>query len=235
MTRPSRIAVLGAGSLRCAPEVLATLIRADLPEESAIWLSDEFEEGLQLAEMLASRLIQDSGQLLRVVATTSAEESLEGADTVILCYGGGLWHRGGVSMSALGEHLEVLRLHRLLDVFETVNRCLASEERPVTVINLSRPVQITAKLLQRPAIHLDWPLPLGVDERVPRAHQILRWARGEDPTHALLESVVQSPLFAALRYGEPAPRLAFDPDASDEIREQVRRLGPEIERLILEL
>jgi hypothetical protein len=116
-----------------------------------------------------------------------------------------------------------------------VNRCLAGQTCPGTVINLSRPVEVTAKLLDQPAIHLDWPLPLSLEERVPRAHQILRWVRGEESTHALLQSVAQGPLFAALRYGEPSPRLAFDPHVGEQIESEVRRLGPDIERLLLEL
>ncbi|MER3414001.1 MAG: hypothetical protein C4341_07160 [Armatimonadota bacterium] len=236
MTAPSRIVVLGAGSLRCAPEVLASLVQADLPQESAVWLQDEHAEALDLAERLAHRLVTESNLLLRVVATPDPAEALEGAETIILCVGGGLREREGwFAIEGDEEAVELLRLERIRRVMATLQSRLESLAEGVTVINLARPTAQSGRFLPRPAIHLDWPEPLPGEQRVPRAHQMLRWARGEDPMFDLLERVRNSPLVIALRYGEPMATNLYDPDAATELAVRLQGVGAGLLRLLPEM
>lgn len=236
MTAPSRIAVLGAGSLRCAPEVLASLVQVDLPQESAVWLQDEHAEALDLAERLAHRLVTEANLLLRVVATPDPIEALEGAETVILCIGGGLRERRGwFAAEAQHDVVELLRLERIRRALAMLQPMLENLAEGATVINLSRPTATSGRFLPRAAIHLDWPEPLAGEERVPRAHQMLRWARGEDPMFELLERAQSGPLVAALRYGEPRAENLFDPHATEEIKERLKALRPDLLKSLLEL
>lgn len=233
MTAPSRIVVLGAGSLRCAPEVLASLVQAGLPQESALWLQDEHAEALDLAERLAYRLVTEANLMLRVVATPDPSEALEGADTVILCVGGGLHERQAwLALEEADEALELLRLERIRRVMDSLQPGLASLDDEAAVINLARPTAQSGRFLQRPAIHLDWPEPLQHEERVPRAHQMLRWARGEEPLFDLFERVNNGPLVSALRYGEPRATCLYDPNAATELAVRLKNLGSDLLRLL---
>lgn len=235
MTAPSRIVVLGAGSLRCAPEVLASLVQAGLPQESAVWLQDEHAEALDLAERLAHRLVTEAGALLRVVATPDQAEALDGGETVILCIGGGLRERKGwFAAEDAGEAVELVRLERIRRAIGSLQESLDSLAEGATVINLARPTAESGRFLPRAAIHLDWPEPLPGEERVPRAHQMLRWARGEDPMFDLLDRAQSGPLVSALRYGEPTATNLYDPGAAEELAARLESVGPEVLSLLTE-
>lgn len=227
--------MVGAGSLRCAPEVLASLVHAGLPQESAVWLQDEHVEALDLAERLAHRLISEANLLLRVVATPDPVEALEGAEVVILCIGGGLRERRGwFAAEGSDEAVGLLRLERIRRAMTGLQSALDRLPAGATVINLARPTAESGRFLPCPAIHLDWPEPLAGEERVPRAHQMLRWARGEDPLFDLLDRVATGPLVSALRYGEPRATNLFDPLAAEELAVQLQGVGPELLRLLSE-
>lgn len=227
--------MLGAGSLRCAPEVLASLVQAGLPQESALWLQDEHHEALDLAERLAHRLVTEANLLLRVVATPDPVEALEGAETVILCVGGGLHeHHGWLALEGAYEALELLRLERIRRVMDALQPGLACLDERAAVINLSRPTAQSGRFLQRPAIHLDWPEPLQPEQRVPRAHQMLRWARGEEPLFDLFERASSGPLVSALRYGEPRATCLYDANAATELAARLKNLGTDFLRLLPE-
>lgn len=227
--------MLGAGSLRCAPEVLSSLVQAGLPQESALWLQDEHVEALDLAERLAYRLVTEANLMLRVVATPDPLEALESADTVILCFGGGLHERQGwLGVEGAEEALELLRLERIRRAMDALQPAINGLDEGVAIINLSRPTAQSGRFLRRPAIHLDWPEPLQIEERVPRAHQMLRWARGEEPLFDLFERASSGPLVSALRYGEPRATCLYDPNAATELAARLQDLGADLLRLLPE-
>ncbi|MBX3111519.1 MAG: hypothetical protein KF857_05875 [Fimbriimonadaceae bacterium] len=83
---PSRtVVVVGAGNLRCAPPVLATLASwyPDVPAE--VRLFDASEERLDLFDRLARLLFQHTGNETGVRATSDLAEAVDGATDLVLC------------------------------------------------------------------------------------------------------------------------------------------------------
>ena len=83
---PSRaVAIVGAGNLRCAPPVLATLASwyPDVPAE--VRLFDASEERLDLFDRLARLLFDHTGNETGLRATSDLSEALDGVTDLVFC------------------------------------------------------------------------------------------------------------------------------------------------------
>ncbi len=80
--RPSRIAIIGAGSASFGLGTLATLIRERQMAGSTLCLVDLNSEGLALIHKLAERMASEWGTGVRIESTTDRREALAGADFV---------------------------------------------------------------------------------------------------------------------------------------------------------
>ncbi|HWP30261.1 MAG TPA: hypothetical protein VNK96_00835 [Fimbriimonadales bacterium] len=233
MDTSAKIVFVGSGSLRCCAPVFAGIFNCWWQPDSMLYLVDTNEERLDLSERLARCFAAESRSNLRVT-TDSMEASLKDATHVVLAFG--LGHYGeedeeidllqawcvlnGIQLperehaeTSKEERLDFMRAILLNPIFEEVNQLLPNLARNALVVNLVRPVELTAPLLAVEAIHLDWPEALSQEERLPLAHQILRWIRSEEYLGGELLKNTQNPIVNALKYGEPKPENRFNPKA----------------------
>lgn len=223
-----KVAIIGAGSLRSGAYVLASLFNLPLGEETAIALCDQHDEALDLFDRLARAFASAVEIEPAIISTSSQEEALSGAETVILSFGLGSYKQRFEEWAANCGDLREADLARavlLHHSFEPVNEILFREQ-PLSVINLVRPAELSSQLLAYEAIHLDWPPKLDEASRVPAAHQALRWVRGDETMYAELRANESSPLVHALLDKKPAPRNAFNSQAVAAWLEQLERSCP---------
>lgn len=236
MDTSAKIVFIGSGSLRCCPQVLAGIFNCWWQPDSMLYLMDTNEERLDLSERLARCFAAESRSNLRVTTSDSFEGSFKDATHVILAFGLGyqpeiegesarllqaLRACSGIEVGESEHKLNISRKERadfiravlLNPIFEQINELLPKLSRDALWINLVRPVELTAPLLAAEAIHLDWPKPLFPEERIPLAHQILRWIRSEEYLGEELLKNAQNPIVNALKYGQPAPENRFNPKA----------------------
>jgi len=233
MDTSAKIVFVGSGSLRCCAPVLAGIFNCWWQPDSMLYLVDTNEERLDLSERLARCFAAESRSNLRVTTSDSLKASLKDATHVILAFGFGYrgeeeeinllqawcvlsgveWFEYEWRGGAKDERLDFIRAVLLNPIFEEVNELLPTLARNSLVVNLVRPVALTAPLLAAEAIHLDWPPALSPDERVPLAHQILRWIRSEEYLGGELLGHAQNPIVNALKYGQPKAENRFNPRA----------------------
>ncbi len=78
-----RIALIGAGSTLFTRGIMGSLVTDQRFEDSTLVMMDINADVLSLMECYANNIVKDSGSSLKVEATTSLEQALEGADYVI--------------------------------------------------------------------------------------------------------------------------------------------------------
>lgn len=220
MEAVERIAVIGAGSLRCAAPVLASIAGLSWPAGTELRLCDVHLEALDLFDRLARMLASQTGADLRISAGSDIGEAMDEATVVVLAFGLGPakdeWRRWIAESSILddsGREATLARCILLHLVFEQVNEYLGTQGKEVRVINLVRPVDLTSNLLAWEASHIEWPEQIGEDERIPAAHQALRWIRGDDYLHGQIEAGKTSPLTEALKAVPPSTENRFNANA----------------------
>lgn len=238
MDTSAKIVFVGSGSLRCCAPVFAGIFNCWWQPDSMLYLVDTNEERLDLSERLARCFAAESRSNLRVTTSDSMEASLKDATHVVLAFGLSRYGEeedeeisllqawcvlNGVQLPereheeiSREERLDFMRAVLLNPIFEEVNQLLPTLARNALVVNLVRPVELTAPLLATEAIHLEWPKELSPDERLPLAHQILRWIRSEEYLGGELLKNEQNPIVNALKYGEPKPVNRFNPKALAE-------------------
>lgn len=211
MPMGSKVAVIGAGSLRCGAAVLASLFSLPLEPDAHLALCDLHDEALDLFDRLARSLAAAHDIQPAITATNYLSEALESADVVILAFGLGREATDLAQWCAPETH-SLARAVLLNRTFESVNEELFAN-KPESVVNLVAPIGHSQQLLAYSAVHLDWPPPLADEERVPAAHQALRWVRAEDNLYSLLNDNKDSPVVKAVLDQSPAPANKFNPKA----------------------
>ena len=226
------ISIIGAGSLRCGAYVLGSLLQMSLPKETYVNLHDVNKEALDLFERLTNTFATVLQKTLYVGKVDSLDLALENATHVVLCFGIGDKKQ---KLSDIEKKLELSNEYHSLsravllnDFFEEINEHIRKLKNNVYVINLVRPVNYTAQLLDIEAIHLDGPEQKTEEEKVSEAHRILRWIRLDEYPYETLKHLKEGPLFSALQYGVPSAENRYSPKALAEylsVLEQVPGLG----------
>lgn len=217
----AKIAVIGAGSLRCGMPVLSSLFHCSLPQGTRITLYDVHREALDLLTRLARCLSAEADSKHIIESGEDLAWALDDATTVILCFGLGEqrrerwrnWLSAAGVVDPRGRVALLARAVLLNPVFEELNERLYPLSDSVTVINLVRPVDLTGMLLAVPAIHLNWPPEIADERRIPMVHHILRLVRGDEYVTEELKNGAETPLVVTLSRPERSRVNHFDPKA----------------------
>lgn len=171
-----KLVVLGAGSIRCAPAVMASLATYD-HHRLEIWLYDADEERLDLFDMVGRTYMTATKAKHTLLSTTDPAEALDGADHVIVM---------------IDENCATRRLKELgkspteTSSEEGVEDVLSHVPESAEVLSLVGPLNGHA--------HLDWPGEVPEGNTVAVALETLRIARGEENPFPFLEMHAESPL-----------------------------------------
>jgi hypothetical protein len=172
-----RLAIIGAGSIRCSPPVIGTLAThyGERPLEVVLYDSDA--DRLNLFDYFARFCFLAMNSTHSVRMTTDPAVALEGADKVILqmdenCAQKLLARPEG---PALDEALEVI--YPLIPPAAEVMSLLLNRELPLYEYRA-----------------MDWPGPLSEDELLSIPYQILRYLNQEDYLYDVLKAGKESPL-----------------------------------------
>ncbi|MCH8273467.1 MAG: hypothetical protein IH851_01595 [Armatimonadetes bacterium] len=237
----AKTSVIGAGSLRCGAAVLAGIFNCPWPTDSHLELCDIHPEALDLFERLARCFAGDTNAALSISPQDDLSEAIEGATTLVLCFGLGdelreRWHdwlrEAGVE-DLLGRTASLSRAVLLNPTFEAVNEQIHRLREGATIINMVRPISVTAMLLASPAIHLDWPAAIPSDRRVPTAHRILRLVRGDEYTNVELHREAANPLAQALTQISPKMNNRFNAKAMAGWLRELERDAPNLTTRLL--
>jgi hypothetical protein len=221
------VTVLGAGNVRCAPPVFATLSNwyPDVPLAIRLW--DANEERLDLMDRLARCLMDDWNSEATVTSTTDIEEALPGTTDAILClhedcarrligthlspslamfddqdiplhfYGGD--RNRPTPPESLSEHTKLL-----LSVpdHEEFSRAEAMTDAlkilAPHIPDAARVVSLMRETEMESVETLAWPEILTETQSSLIPHQILRWVRRDEELFDLMSSGKSTPLRAWL-------------------------------------
>lgn len=191
LVEPVQITVLGAGSVRCATPIVASLASyfGEKPIEVALY--DPDEERLDLFSRLAKVCCTIVDNRFPMKITTDPEEALAGAEIAVL----GLDENGAkVYQRAAGRIGKKDPMDS--DLFSAaVEEILAHFSPEGDLLSLLEPnIRIPRSTYYR----LEWPSDLSAEERASLPHQVLRWIRGDEYPFDLIERHGRSPLKAWL-------------------------------------
>ncbi|HVT12537.1 MAG TPA: hypothetical protein VHE55_09735 [Fimbriimonadaceae bacterium] len=183
----TRLAILGAGSVRCSPGVIASLATYFGERPLEIRMFDADMERLDLFDRLARVCFIMTKNGHNLISTTDADEALADADLVVLQVGENCArkylkerHRMGIASLDADAMIE-----------QAVEELLATVPAEVEVLSLQGPeIAIPRASYHRAA----WPPEPSLTERRALPHQALRWIRGEEYVHDLLHDFEQSPM-----------------------------------------
>lgn len=214
----TKVAVIGAGSLRCSPTILGAVFSRPWPQGSRLHLCDVHGEALDLFSRMATLYAAESNSGLEIWSGSSLESALEGADFIVLCFGLGplqarfesVLERFGILPQA--EEADKIRAVLLNPLFERVNDLLSGLHDPI-VVNMVRPTRLTSQLLAATAVDIDAPETLDSASRVTAAHYALRVVQGDLYASLELKKHEAMPLAEFLRGTRGGGALRFDAKA----------------------
>jgi hypothetical protein len=200
-----QLAIIGAGSVRCTPRVLAALATYFGERPLEIRIFDADEERLDLFDRLARFMFLVAESNHRLLFRTDPAEALEDADRVIFQVGSNCARHylraiGGRPTNAgpqapegslqvdgyLPPPQDSAMIQDVVDLF--VDQTPADAE----ILSLQRS-DIGLPLARR-VRRLDWPSDLSLRERIALPHQVLRWIKGEEAIQPFLLESERSPL-----------------------------------------
>lgn len=214
----TKVAVIGAGSLRCSPTILGAIFSRPWPVGSRLHLCDVHGEALDLFSRMATLYASESNSDLEIWSGSSLESALEGADFVVLCFGLGPLQAKFESVLnrfeilPQGEEADRIRAVLLNPMFERVNDLLSGLHDPI-VVNMVRPTQFTSRLLAATAVDFDAPETLDPASRIMAAHYALRVVQGDLYASLELKKHEATPLAEFLRGAGVGGVLRFDSKA----------------------
>lgn len=172
-----RLAVLGAGSLRYGPAVVASLASYFGEQDLEVCLWDADTERLDLIHRLAQVcfLIEKSRHNLEAIE--SLDECVQSIDLAII----------SVEDHCAQQYLKKLEgIPNVSAYLEIANAVPEATQ----ILSLSAP----ADRFDRELRYVDWPPALSNADLFAMPHQILRWINGEDYPFDLIEANRYSPL-----------------------------------------
>jgi len=238
VTRVDRVAIIGGGSLRCSMPVLGGLFSVERRNGLELRLCDLHAEAVDLFARVAAVFAEEAGTQCEIKTSDSIDDAIPGATMLVLAFGLGrererweAWMREAqISDPGSGPAL-LARAVILGSTFEVVNRHLDTmRERPV-VINLVRPVSLTASLLSGAAHHLDWPAPLPDWERIPAAHSALRLVMRDSYASHSIEEYATTPLTEIFTSG--VATSAYSAKAIQDWTAQLEKIAPQASSLLV--
>jgi hypothetical protein len=238
VTRVDRVAIIGGGSLRCSMPVLGGLFSIERPQGLELRLCDLHDEAVDLFARVAAIFAEEAGTQCEIKTSASIDDAIPGANMVVLAFGLGrdrerweTWMREAQISDPGSAPALLARAVLLGSTFEAVNRHLDTmRERPI-VINLVRPVSLTASLLSGAAHHLDWPAPLPDWERVPAAHSALRLVMRDSYASHSIEEYAATPLTDTFTSG--VAKSEYSSRAIHEWIAQLEKIVPKASSLLV--
>jgi hypothetical protein len=195
-----RLAVLGAGSVRCGPSVFSTLATFFGERPLEIRLYDSDPERLDLFDRFARLCFLVTKAPHSLLATEDPKEALADADRAILQVGDNCARKYLKATRRQG----VASLTNAAMVEQALDQMLEGVPAEVDVVSLQTGDVYVP--LERYAA-LDWPSSPSEVERGAVPHQVLRWIHGEEYLHELLAEHERSPLKAWLNDPSSAPAV----------------------------
>ncbi len=200
MLSPPKIAVIGAGNIRCGAAILAGIFNSEWGPEATLHLVDIHDEALDLFDRLARTFAEESKTEFRILADSELEAAIKDSTHVFIAVGLGDRRELFNSLSLRdADDYDKTRVEWLRPTLEEISRLIQFADPEVKVFNLVRPTFLTSPLLQIPVINLDWPEPLDEQERYRNLYQALRWVNGDDYASHELFRAKESPIVMALR------------------------------------
>jgi hypothetical protein len=180
-----KIAILGAGSIRCGVPVIASLATyfGERPLSISLWDADA--ERLELFEMFAGLACVQNKNPHELSAVVDVAAALENAVRVILMLDPNcaLLEAKKARASVSGNHSSWISA--------TVERLVGLIPGEAQVMSLL-PAEVRVSLPHY--YRLDWPPDLEEDEARSMPHQVLRWIRGDEYMFEVFNQYDRSPL-----------------------------------------
>ncbi|HWA83843.1 MAG TPA: hypothetical protein VG820_10435 [Fimbriimonadaceae bacterium] len=196
----TRLAILGAGSVRCSPAVIASLATYFGERPLEIRMFDADMERLDLFDRLARLCFVMTKNGHSLISTTDAAEAVEDANLIVLQVGENCARKYLKERHRMG----IANLDADAMIEQAVEEMLATVPAEVEVLSLQGP----GVAIPRVTYHrVTWPPEPTLSERRALPHQALRWIRGEDYVHDLLYEFEQSPLKQWLNDPESLERV----------------------------
>lgn len=205
--RTSTLGVLGIGSLRSGPAIVASLAGYFGESQLRVRFWDADAERLDLFERLATTCFDAERAPHELEALAEPEEAVEGADFVLLAHTENCARRFLVARGSkdfawplrtlppgdprLEEDDRAPTKDRTSTMRAATRRLIACCGETVPVLCLAREPGLEARPM---TVALGWPEDVTADERRVAPHRILRWIRGDEPVHALLSRYATSPI-----------------------------------------
>lgn len=177
----SKIAILGAGSLRCCPPVLATLAQMTFEGDSDVFLWDADEERLDLFDRLGRRCFGAAKSKCRLLASSELSEALDSATVVLF----------QVGVHCARKFLGDPSLPPDAAVAEALTQIAPQVPDDCAVGSF---ILHHRHLPLADAHHFTWPAPVEESERAEKLFDVLRWVNEEDSLYPLLKANAVTPL-----------------------------------------
>ncbi|HLK14568.1 MAG TPA: hypothetical protein VKT78_07160 [Fimbriimonadaceae bacterium] len=195
-----RIAVLGAGSVRCMPAVAGAFAAYFGERPLEVHLFDGDEERLDLFDRFCRVLFTFNRAGHSLAATLDPLEAMEGATRMVLCFDQHCAVRyfravrkGGV---ATGQGV------RLVDqLIEVLAPSISDRVEVLSLLGSAHRIPLPHYR------RLEWPPEPTAAEAASTPHQILRFLNGEEYPHELLNLATDSPVRAWLEDPSSAPAV----------------------------
>lgn len=184
-----RIAIIGAGSMRCTPPVIASLATYFGERPIELRLYDADEERLDLVDRFARYCFSFTESTHEVLFRPDPQEAMEKADRVVL--------QVGRNCARKFKRIPFDRDDRQDEAYvaETLEEIMPSAPPEIEILSLQRKdIPIPCDLYRR----LEWPPKISDEELRWLPHQILRWLRGEEYAYDLFKEHEHSPFKAWL-------------------------------------
>ena len=186
------LAIIGAGSLRHSPAVIASLANYFGERELRIRLYDPIPERLELFGLLAQHCLVNSVSSMDIESFEYPEEALHKADLVII----------QVDQDSARKFAPEASLEAALS-----QMLVALPDEAEVLSLLGEEVSLPLARYQV----LNWPEVQDDEYRRAMPHQVLRWVRKEDSIHAYLSEFERSPLKLWLEDPSTVPMISREP------------------------
>ncbi|MDR3690440.1 MAG: hypothetical protein P4L46_13750 [Fimbriimonas sp.] len=199
-----RLTVLGAGSVRCSPPVIASLANYYGERPLEITLADADEERLDLFDRFARVSFAATNASHGLKATADLYESVSEAELVVVQ----ICENCARKFLRASRRQGIAELDDLSMIEQAAESLVAAIPQDALVLSLLE----SEIILPRVAYHrVSWPDELTTAERMSMPHRLLRWIRGRQDLGEFLRKFEESPLKGWLDKPESAIAVQSTP------------------------